>query len=580
MTEKRLKIEWHSILHDVLRNAWVVFCVVLIGLMGSYIASHSFYKPEYTSRASLIVNSAAGKTNAVASLSQSAEIASIYSEVFVQPTMKEKVCEYLEQGYFDGNIKAFVNEGTNIMEVSVTASNPIVAYRELSAVIKVYPKLTETLFSNGVIGVLRYPSVSARPSNSMTTMNYIKLSIVCAFLGVMMIVAVSILRDSVKNSDDFRESVDSNLIGSIPHERKPLSIIDRIKRRKKSILIYEDVYTSLKFTENFNKISSKIEYMHKNKGDKVFAITSVSENEGKSTVSSNIAISLAIKGNSVLLADFDGKKPALYKIFEKGYVEGSEFADLLSGKVSLDDFKFRRYRKTKLFLALNTQAYRNSGRWLESGNAKKIIDELRERVDYIIVDTAPLTVDSSVTGLANICDETLLVVRTDGVYSSVVNDSLLTLKNTGAKVAGCILNDEYTDFSAFGQFGTDESGYYSYSHYSKYGSGKYSKYSKYSKYGKYNKYSKYSRYGNYSNYNKYNKYAKYSKYSKYAKYSSYDKYSKYGYGKYGYGKYADPSVFEEIDDDEDIFADDVSAPETEEIVVTDNAVNSEDGGNV
>ncbi len=576
MTEKRLKIEWHSIVRDLLRNAWVIFCVVLVGLMGSYIASHSFYKPEYTSSASLIVNSAAGKANAVASLSQSAEIASIYSEVFIQPTMKEKVCEYLEQGYFDGNIKSYVNDGTNIMEISVTASNPITAYKEVSAIIKVYPLLTENLFTNGAVGVLKFPSVSKRPSNSMTSLSYIKLTAVCIFFACAMIVAVSVLRDSIKNADDFKESVDATLIGVIPHERKMLSLIDRLKKRKKSILIYEDVYTSLKFTENFNKITSKIEYMHKNHGDKIFAITSVAENEGKSTVSSNIAISLAIKGNNVLLADFDGKKPALYKIFEKKYVEGSEFADLLSGDISLDDYKFRRYRKTRLYLALNTKAYKNSGRWFENGSAKRVLDELRDRVDYIIIDTAPISVDSSVTGISNMCDATFLVVRTDGVYSSVINDSLLTLKNTGANVAGCILNDEYTEFSLFGQFGTDESGYYSYSKYSKYGHGKYSKYGKYDKYSKYSKYGKYSKYSNYSSYDKY------SKYSKYAKYSKYSHYSKYGYGYGGkYGKYADPGVFEEFDDEnEELYADDITVNENDGVVVDDAVETKDNGGSV
>ena len=80
----------------------------------------------------------------------------------------------------------------------------------------------------------------------------------------------------------------------------------------------------------------------------------------------------------------------------------------------------------------------------------------------------------------------MLTVRTDCVYTPIINDTILTLKNTGANFAGCILNDVYEEFSFFSQFGTDEGGYSRYS--------KYSGYSKYSNYSAYGRYSKYGRY--------------------------------------------------------------------------------------
>ena len=87
MTEKKAGIEWHSIVRDLLRNIWVIFCAAVIGILGTYVVKHVVYNPEYTSRATVIINSAAGKANAVQTLAQSSEIAQIYAEVFVQPTM-------------------------------------------------------------------------------------------------------------------------------------------------------------------------------------------------------------------------------------------------------------------------------------------------------------------------------------------------------------------------------------------------------------------------------------------------------------------------------------------------------------
>lgn len=507
MEKKKLNIEWHSILRDLMRNLWVIFCAAIVGILGSYIVTHSVYHPEYTSHATLIINSAAGKTNAIASLNQSSEIASIYSEVFVQPSMKIKVCEYLNMKEFDGTIKAKVNENTNVMELSVTASNPEEAYLELCAVLEVYPSITSSLYSNGVVSVLREAEMPVSPSNSMTSASIVRIALIAMFIVIVPIIILSALRDTVKNKEDFSDKIEANLIGTIPHEKKPFVINEIIKGKKRGILINESAFISLKFNESINKIAGKLDYMNRVNGDKIFAVTSVSENEGKSTIACNIALSLANKGKKVVLLDFDGKKPAVFKIFGQNPDKCCEFGSALSGDINLDDYKFTRYKKTTLFLAVNTKSHRDYQKWFEDGTAKNILNSLRNSADFIIIDTAPMSIDGSVTDVSSFCDAVMLVVRTDRVYAPVINDSILILKKTGSKFAGCVLNDVYEDFAILNQFGIDESGYAHHSGYFGYG-----KSSKYYAYGE-GKYSKYNKYGKYSKYNKYNNNGKYGRYA-------------------------------------------------------------------
>ena len=295
MERRVITIDWHSVLRDLLRNIWVIFCAAVIGVLGSYVVNHAVYRPEYTSAATVIVNSAEGKSNAVASLTMSSEIATVYAEVFVQPTMQKKVCEHLGRETFDGKIGARVNSGTNIMEISVTASNPEIAYRELRAILEVYPQITDNLYSNGVVSVLRAASVPKGPSNWMTSASVIKILVISMGLAAAAIAALSVMRDTVKGEQDFTQQIDAKLLGVIPHERKRMGIRDVLLRKKKGILLTESAFTSLRFSENFNKIDSKLEYMRRTKGDRVFMVTSTAENEGKSTVSSNLAISLLRK---------------------------------------------------------------------------------------------------------------------------------------------------------------------------------------------------------------------------------------------------------------------------------------------
>ena len=475
MEEKKITLEWHSIFKDVIKNFWIIILAAIMGFMGVKIITNSVYTPEYTSTATIVVTA---KGNASSSLyGVSVEMAEIFSKVFVDPTMKEKAAAHLEREYFDGSISARVLTDTNFVELKVTSHSPQTSYELLTAVLEVYPDLSASIFENAVINVLKHPSMPKTPSNSVPIDNRNLIVILCAGVALMAIIGISVLRDTVKNEVIFNNKIDAKLLGAIPHEIKNKSLKDRVKRKEKGLFIDGNPYISLRFAESFHKIAAKLEYMKSRHGDKVFAITSVAENEGKSTIASNIAVSLAHKGNKVVLVDLDGKKPAIYKIFGCKYIEKAELGKLLNGEIERSEFRLRRYKKSSLSLAINVNAYPDNYLWIESGVAKEVIDALKEQVDYIIIDTAPLSVDSTVTDIAKFVDQTMLVVRTDKVRSTAINDAIITIGEVGGEFAGCILNDVFPDFAFFGIAGAEDTGGY---YYSKKGYGK-----NYNSYGKY-----------------------------------------------------------------------------------------------
>lgn len=458
MEEKRISLEWYSILKDIFKNLWVIVLAALIGFMGVSIVSEGLYTPEYTSSATLVVTAKGGPQSSLYGVST--ELAEVYSKHFSNQTIKEMAAEHLGQSSFDGAISATVLTDTNFVELKVTSSSPQKSYKLLHAILEVYPEYSENTYENAVVNVIKYPAMPQSPSNVVTTENKSLIILVCAGVAALAIVAVSVFRDTVKNEEIFASKVESKLLGVIPHETKNKSLKDRIKRKEKGLFIDGNPYISLRFAESFHKIAAKIEYAKLRNGDKVFAITSVAENEGKSTIASNIAVSLAHKGNKVILVDLDGKKPALYKIFGAKYIEKAELGKLLNGELKRNEFRLRRYKKTTLSLAINTNSYPDNYLWIESGVAKDIIDALKEQVDYVIIDTAPLSVDSTVTDIAKFVDKTMLVVRGDTVKVSAINDAILTINEVGGKLAGCILNDVYPEFTVFGLMGNDDNGGY------------------------------------------------------------------------------------------------------------------------
>ena len=466
MNNKSVIIEWHSVIKDLVKNIWVILLAAIIGYMGVFIASKSVYTPEYSSTATIVVNAKGSVAGTSSMYAISSEMADVFSRVFVEPSMKAEAAAYLDIPYFNGKISASVLPDTNFLELKVTSDSPQTSYELLSAVLQVYPNISDNIFDNAVITVLKLPEMAYGPSNSISSENTTYISATCALLVAAVIVALSILRDTVKNQKAFEENVDAELIGVIPHQSKRMTVKDYIRKRKKGLLIEGNAFIGLDFVESFGKLASRIENYSEETGATVFAFTSVAENEGKSTVAANTALSLANRGHKVVLFDFDGKKPALYKIFNAKYKENSELGELFAGEIKKADFRLRRFKKTNLSLALNTVSYRDSYKWFESGVAAEIIEAIKDQADFIIIDTAPLSVDTAVGDVANLSDATVLVVRADMVKVAAVNDAIFSLCDVGGNLMGCVLNGVHPELSISGA--ADNGGYYYSKRYGKY----------------------------------------------------------------------------------------------------------------
>ena len=144
--------------------------------------------------------------------------------------------------------------------------------------------------------------------------------------------------------------------------------------------------------------------------EKVVLVTSASPGDGKSFVAVNLAASLALLDKRVLLVGMDIRKPRLAEYL--GIAPRFGLTQYVAGTdISIDQLIVREPNMANLDVIVAGPVPPNPGELLTSPRVDELFRELRERYDYIIVDTAPVGRVSDTFTLNRICDAAIFVCR-------------------------------------------------------------------------------------------------------------------------------------------------------------------------
>ncbi len=221
------------------------------------------------------------------------------------------------------------------------------------------------------------------------------------------------------------------------------------------------------YTEAIKKLRTNIQFS--SNAVQVIAITSSFPSEGKSDVTFELAYSFSQIGKKVIVLDADIRKSVMVARLNVGQ-RTQGLSEYLSGQCGMDDIIYGTNFPNLDFVFAGRYSP-SSADLLEGELLIDLIGSLRQKYDYIFVDTAPVVAVTDGTIVAKHCDGILLVIESGKTSYRVLQRVKEQLQTTGTKILGTVLNkvDEYQD-----------------SYYGRYG--------KFSKYGKYDKYGKYSRY--------------------------------------------------------------------------------------
>lgn len=211
---------------------------------------------------------------------------------------------------------------------------------------------------------------------------------------------------------------------------------------KKELIAQRDPKSPV--SEVFRTLRTNIQFMSTNKKLKTLLITSTFPSEGKSWVASNLAVTFAQAGNKVILIDADMRKGRQYTIF--GVSPRPGLSNYLSGidAENPDEIDLSRYiQKTEVENLLIMTAGNippNPSELLVSPQMNKLLEDLKEVCDIVIIDGTPCELVTDSIILSRIVDSTVIVTAYKETKKDNLEKIIRNIQNVGGHLAGVVVN--------------------------------------------------------------------------------------------------------------------------------------------
>ncbi|MCH1967211.1 CpsD/CapB family tyrosine-protein kinase [Paraclostridium sordellii] len=205
-------------------------------------------------------------------------------------------------------------------------------------------------------------------------------------------------------------------------------------------------------SEAYRTVRTNIEFSNLDKEIKTIVVTSSQQNEGKSTVIANIAVSFAgMEDKKVLVVEGDLRNPTVHRMFNVSNSHG--ITEILTGQKIFEEC-VNQTEVEGLHVITCGKIPPNPSEMLASRKMKSFIESLREFYDYIFIDAPPIGIITDAGIISTYADGTMLIVASNEVDIEMIQIAKERLDKVNANILGVVLN-KYEDSSK-------SHGYYNY----------------------------------------------------------------------------------------------------------------------
>lgn len=279
-----------------------------------------------------------------------------------------------------------------------------------------------------IVDLASVPKSPVAPNKSRSLM----MAIVVGLMGgIGLAFFFEYLDRSIKSSDDIRTELGLPFLGHVEHMN---SSVPKAKNGRLITLHHPES----PIAEQFRTISTNVLFSVPDRSNKVVLVTSTVPQEGKTLLAVNLAIVLARTGKRVLLVDTDTRNPHIHSFFNVKRNPG--LSDFLGQGVDLAAL-VHRTRVNGLYVISAGTAAPNPAELFISKRMATFIEEIREKVDFVIFDAPPTLMLSDPLTLAPVVDGVLMVIRSGATPRSTIQKAIQQLVQVNARLIGAVLND-------------------------------------------------------------------------------------------------------------------------------------------
>lgn len=428
------KIDLIALIRGLVKSALrlLVPGILLVALTTSVMCFrvwHSYY-PKYQASASFTVHmkNPFYSTQQYYNNSAAEQMAKTFPQILTSGLLSDRVKEQLGITSMP-DVRASAVGNTNIFTLTVTSQDPQLAYDVLNCVIENYPTVAEFVVGSTELVLLDESGMPTQPYNKPA---YISAGLTGAFVGFAIWGCLAFLywatHRTVSNEEELRGIINLPCIGRMPKVRG-------VKNGRCPVV--NDRNDKFGFNESVRLLRIRVERALDKIGGKVLLVTSTLPNEGKTTVSINVATALAQKGKKVLLVDCDLRNPSIGGVL--GLENQHGLSDFLKGRCDLQAI-YCNSNTSGLSVVLGGRPVDDPTMLLTNRMARSFVEEAKKSFDYIILDTPPSAMMADASEIGQWADASLLTVRQDYALRRQIVEAAQSLNDTGKPILGTIIN--------------------------------------------------------------------------------------------------------------------------------------------
>ena len=430
------------------KNTLTIIVIITLFIIGGCIYSFNFVEPKYKSSSTiLLVSKNSSEKNSKVTqndVTLNKSLLTTYGNIITSNNVLEKVRQNLQIEdtieQLSKNIKVDEVEDTQLIKVDVINENADEAQKIAEELNNVFIQEIKNIYNIENVTVVDKPSIEDSPYNINHIRDIILFGLIGILASVIYIFISYVLDTSIKIEQDIEDYTGLNVIGTMPKSNE-----------KEELIVNANVKSNI--SEAFKTIRTNIEFTNGNKISKSILFTSCNSGEGKSWITSNIAVAYAQANKNVIIVDSDMRKGRQHQVFSVDNKLGLSncLNELEENNYKILEKYIRETKIPKVHIITIGAVPPNPSELLLSSKMEQLIKMLKNIYDIVIIDGTPCNLVSDSIPVSSIVDETIIVTESKKTKIEDLKHIVKLIKNANGNIIGAILNKKELKRKEYGK---------------------------------------------------------------------------------------------------------------------------------